>query len=91
MMIHAFVHWHAGDTVAADALDSDRDLAQLCAQQALAAVDGCEHETIARFCSGVAEYYQFFSLWQPQTPHPAANTNPAVFRSFEATLSKFVN
>ena len=132
-MIHAFVHWHAGDTVAADAawatsgaammhmtrlvqlfaklpgvpvpgacpapdiqnnaddtLDADRNLAQLCAQQALTAADRCEHEGIASFCTGIAEYYRLFSLWQPQTPHPAADTNPAVFHSFEATLSKFV-
>ena len=133
-MIHAFVHWHAADTAAADAawatsgaammhmtrlvqlfaklpgvptlgvcpvpniqnnaadtLDADRELARLCAQQALAAADKCEHEAIARFCSDIGGYYQLFSLWQPQTPHPAADTNPPVFHSFEATLSKFIN
>ncbi|MCP4334225.1 MAG: hypothetical protein GY785_16325 [Gammaproteobacteria bacterium] len=133
-MIHAFVHWHAADKVAADAacatsgaammhmtrlvqlfaklpdvpvpgacpapnihnnttdtLDADRGLARLCAQQALAATDGYEHEAIALFCSKIAGYYQLFSLWQPQTHHPAADTNPIVFHSFEATLSKFVN
>jgi len=133
-MIHAFVHWHAGDSAAADAawatsgaammhmtrlvqlfamlpgvpvpgdcpvpsiqnrasdtLDADRELARLCSQRALAAASRCEHEAIARLCSDIAEYYQSLSAWQPQTPHPAADSNPPVFHSFEATLSKFVN
>ncbi|MCP4765290.1 MAG: hypothetical protein GY875_03380 [Gammaproteobacteria bacterium] len=57
------------------------------------AMEARMREAIARFCSGVAEYYQSFSFsrWQPQTPHPAADSNPAVFHSFEATLSKFVS
>jgi len=131
-MIHAFVQWHAGDKLAAnaawatsgaammhmtrlvqlfarlpdvpipgacpvpvienraaDTLDADRNLAQRCSQQALDAASCCEHGAIARFCTGTAEYYQFFSTWQPHTPHPAADTNPPVFHSFEATLSKF--
>jgi bacterioferritin (cytochrome b1) len=133
-MIHAFVHWHAGDPVAADAawatsgaammhmtrlvqlfamlpgtpvpgacpvpriqndaadtLDADRELARLCAQQALAAAGRCEHEAIARLCTDITDYYQSLSAWQPQTPHPAADTNPPAFHSFEATLSRFVS
>jgi bacterioferritin (cytochrome b1) len=133
-MIHAFVHWHADDRIAADAawatsgaammhmtrlvqlfarlpgvpvpgacpvanvqnkaadtLDADLGLARLCSRQAFSAADQCEHEAISQMCSDIGKYYQSFSCWQPQTPHPAKATNPVAFHSFEATLAKFLD
>jgi hypothetical protein len=74
---------------AADTLEADLGLVRLCSQQALAAADRCGHVAISRFCAETAQFYQALSHWRPQEPHPATDTNPAVFHSFGATLDKF--
>ena len=72
------------------ALELERELAKLCANEAAAAAAGCDQGAIADLCRRIADYCLELSRWSPGRAHPASNTNPAAFSSFEATLTKFV-
>ncbi len=74
----------------AAALDFGRQLAERCAREATAASDACDEIAIAGLCRRIADYYLRLSGWTPGRMHPAANDNPAVFSSFEASLRRHV-
>jgi len=74
----------------ATALDFDRRLAELCAREATEASDACNDIAIAGLCRRIADYSMQLSSWTPRHIHPAANDNPAVFSSFEASLRRKV-
>ena len=74
----------------AAALDFDRQLAERCAREATAASNACNDIAIAGLCRRIADYSLQLSSWTPGRMHPAANDNPAVFSSFEASLRRHV-
>lgn len=74
----------------ATALDFDCRLAELCAREATEASDACNDIAIAGLCRRIADYSMQLSRWTPGHIHPAANDNPAVFSSFEASLRRHV-
>jgi bacterioferritin (cytochrome b1) len=45
---------------------------------------------LQEICNRVADYTQSLEAWQPGTPHPAVAACAPSFRSFSATLRKFV-
>ena len=74
----------------AAALEFDRRLAGRCATEATAASEACNDIAIAGLCRRIADYSLQLSSWTPGQMHPAANDNPAVFSSFEASLRRKV-
>ena len=74
-----------------DALNADKQLAALCANEASEASAQCTAKPIAELCGNIANDCAAFSNWDTSTPHPAENSNPAAFQSFEITLGKFVH
>ncbi len=74
----------------AAALDFDRQLAERCAREATEASNACNDIAIAGLCRRIADYSLQLSRWTPGQMHPAANDNPTVFSSFEASLRRHV-
>lgn len=72
------------------ALENDRTLAALCAQQATKTAETCGEPEIASLCRKIADQCRKISEWQVGEPHPAVSHNPPAFASFEATLRRYV-
>ena len=72
-----------------DAVHTDAALARRCAAEAAAAVDCGDAETTG-LCRPIADYYERLTGFAPGAEHPAAVSNPPAFRSFQATLDKFL-
>ena len=72
------------------ALEFDCRLAGRCAREATEAADACDDIAIAGLCRKIADYSLRLSSWTPGQIHPAANDNPAVFSSLEASLRRKV-
>lgn len=70
--------------------DLDRELAELCAQEAAKAAEGCAETAIAELCRKISDRCRELSHWEPGQTHPATRTNPPAFSSFEASLKNKV-
>ncbi len=73
-----------------EAVDCDRRLAEDCAEVAAQAARASRQDAAAQLCSTIADYCRALADWEPGRPHPAADSNPPAFASFEATLTRFV-
>lgn len=72
-----------------EAVEADRRLAALCAEEAARVAGHSAEDAIADLCRRIADYSLEQSRWRPGPEHPAARTNPPAFASFEATLKRF--
>jgi bacterioferritin (cytochrome b1) len=72
-----------------DAIARERQLASNCADRAAATAER-KCGFVGEACHAIAELAGRLSTWEPGQDHPASSANPAAFRSFEATLAKFV-
>jgi bacterioferritin (cytochrome b1) len=72
-----------------EAVEADRRLAALCAEEAARVAGHSAEDTIADLCRRIADYSLEQSRWRPGSEHPASRTNPPAFASFEATLKRF--
>ena len=71
------------------AVEADRRLAALIAEEAAKVAQRCDRDAVAELCRRVADAGLAQSRWVPGQDHPATETNPPAFASFAATLKRF--
>jgi hypothetical protein len=71
------------------AFELDRRLASAL-ENCMSRLAGDQSSELRDLCRPIADYAGRLANWKPDQEHPAKDTNPPAFRSFEATLAKFV-
>ncbi len=71
--------------------DFEQALADQCATAALKAEAAVESPQLATLCDGIAYSCEELTEWRPGRPHPALQTNPPAFMSFERTYNTYVS
>ena len=70
--------------------DLERELAARTTEAASQAAINTDHPEIETLCRDIAESCRQLSEWTPEIPHPAHETNPPAFHSFEKTYARHV-
>ncbi len=73
-----------------NAPDLESELAARTGEAARHAAILTDHPGIGALCRDVAGFCTRLSDWTPETPHPAVETNPPAFQSFDRTYAKYV-
>ncbi len=74
-----------------DAPELERELAAQTAEAARQASRDTDHPGIATLCRDIAGDCDRISAWSPGAPHPAQETNPPAFHSFDKTCARFLS
>lgn len=72
-----------------EAVAADGRLAGRVAERAAKTAQETEEAALAKLCRRIAEDCEEQARWVPGQPHPASQSNPPAFASFQATLERF--